>query len=176
MTSPHPDYDTPVTEGFTGTLQGFLAWLNLSLIYGGALISDVEHDPRNTSRSIRIIKLITAGYSLDESLIGRVSRGSLFQLMFWESTHRGGMETFHIPEDKYNSDEKVTWLEPANDVFQEIYRARTLVVHSADSNTTSTFDFPEGIELSFNEPARNLAQEPTGTVTARHLTPLRFGK
>lgn len=178
MSSPNPDYDTPVTEGFTGTLEGFLAWLNLNLAYGGALISDPEPHPHIPGKKILIIKLITAGYSRDEALIGRVARfggDSLFALAFWESTHRGGLEVFHISEDDFNSTKEQTWLEPATDVFESVYRARTLVVHGADDQCAATFDFPEGIELSFSEATRNIAL-PNGTVTARHLTPLHLGK
>lgn len=85
MPTPNPDYDTPVTEGFTGTVQGFIAWLNLNLVYGGAVISDPEPHPHIPGKKMLVIKLITAGYSLDESLIGRVARfggGSLFALAF----------------------------------------------------------------------------------------------
>lgn len=174
MSIPNPDYDAPVTEGFTGTVQGFLAWLNLTLAYGGALISDPEPHPHIPGKKMLIIKLITGGYSRDEALIGRIARfggGSLFALAFWESTHRGGLEVFHISEDDFNSTKEQTWLEPATDVFEEVHRARTLIVHSIDADTPLIFSFPEGIELSYNEPARSF-NAPNGTVIARHLAPL----
>lgn len=45
------------------------------------------------------------------------------------------------------------------------------MVHSVDADAPLIFSFPEGIELSYNEPARSF-NAPNGTVIARHLTPL----
>lgn len=146
--------DEPARDGFTGTIPAFLEWLEDRLAYGGVLIS--EPVPAELGRKqVRRVELITAGYSGDERLLGRVEHGSIFALMFWSSTHRGGLAVFEVPVERYDSSEEITWLEPASDVFEEIHRAREVIVRTPQEDEFS-ITVPHGAQLSFSEPERDI--------------------
>ncbi|MBT8163209.1 MULTISPECIES: hypothetical protein [Arthrobacter] len=68
----------------------------------------------------RELRLVTAGFPADEKLIGRVER-SLPGLRYRESSHRGGLFVFQIPQEALDSDHVHEWMEPETAVFGTIY-------------------------------------------------------
>lgn len=117
----HTANDRPVPGGFTGTVAGFLEWLKCHLAYSRIRIGEAEPG-RFGSGMIRRVELVTAGYSDDENLLGRVSK-SLFATCYWESTHHGGLTVYGVPVEHLASPEIQTWLKPPTEVFQEIHRS-----------------------------------------------------
>lgn len=146
----------PVPGAFTGTIPAFLDWLTEHLSYGGVTVSEPEPDEFRAGRMIRKISLVTAGYSDDEALLGRVGRGSLFSLRFWESDHRGGLSVYHVPVDDFESKKETTWLDEPSDTFERLYRVRSLVIDTGHSSTI-TFGAPTGVTLSLSEPNREIS-------------------
>ncbi|WP_284982346.1 hypothetical protein [Arthrobacter sp. efr-133-TYG-118] len=59
---------------------------------------------------------------LDKMLMygGRVEQG-LLGLMYWESSHRGGLFIFQIPQDALDSEQVLEWMKPETNVFETIY-------------------------------------------------------
>ncbi|MDP9904595.1 hypothetical protein [Arthrobacter bambusae] len=105
--------------GFTGTLQGYLEWLDGMLMYGGLTLS--EPQPHEWRKGLfRELRLVTGGFSTDEKLIGRAERG-LLGLMYWESSHRGGLFVFLIPQDALDSEVVHEWMKPETGVFESFY-------------------------------------------------------
>ncbi|BAS11809.1 hypothetical protein AHiyo8_01120 [Arthrobacter sp. Hiyo8] len=106
--------------GFTGTLQGYLDWLDEMLMYGGLTLSEPRLHPWRKNQLVHELKLVTGGFSTDEKLIGRVER-DLLGLMYWESSHRGGLFVFQIPQDALDSGQVREWMKPETNVFETIY-------------------------------------------------------
>lgn len=164
-----PDTDTTATEDFTGTVPAFLEWLQETLQYGGITISEPRPDEYSAQadRLVRDICLITAGFSDDEHLLGRVANKSMFSFRFWESTHRGGLTVYRVPVEVYESPEELLWLDPADDVINEVWRARTLIIDTGHSSRL-TFALPAGARLRFSEPDRTICS-PDGVLTLEQI-------
>lgn len=158
--------DNPIPGGFTGTVPQFLEWIQEHLSCGGVRVLDPIKD--SIGRTVRPVHLGTGGYSDDEALIGRIDKG-LFSWMFWESTHRGGLFVYHVPEKHFTSAESHEWLTPPSDVFQEIHRARELVIRTPAGDEYSVLT-PHGVQLSFSETDRDIDQ-PAGVLTIAPLDP-----
>lgn len=98
--------------GFTGTLRDYLAWIEEVLMYGSLQLGEareVEH-PVSTDALQRELRLVTGGFSTDESLLHRVRQG--FLAMYWESEHRGGLYLYEIPASALESTEVYPWMRP----------------------------------------------------------------
>ena len=105
--------------GFTGMLHDYLDWIEEMLMFGSLTLS--EPQPHEWRKGLfRELRLVTAGFSADERLIGRVER-SLLGLRYWESSHRGGLFVFRIPQQALDSDHVHEWMEPETDVFETIH-------------------------------------------------------
>lgn len=159
----------PIPGGFAGTLPDFLCWLKERLAYGGVSVGDPVPSELRPQRLVRRVELVTAGYSDDEALCGRVENGSLFGLMFWDSSHRGGLTVYEVPVERFDSPQELTWLDPPTDVFQEVHRARELVVRTPQGDEFSVA-LPHGARLSFSEPERDIA-EPDGVLVVEPIDP-----
>lgn len=154
--------DEPARDGFTGSVSAFLEWLEDRLVYGGVLVSKPMPAEIDHKKLVRRVELITAGYSDDERLLGRIEQDSMFALMFWSSTHRGGLVVYEVPIEHYSSSEEITWLRPASDVFEEIHRAREVIVRTPQEDEFS-IAVPHGAQLSYSEPERDI-NEPAGVL------------
>lgn len=163
----HTANDRPVPGGFTGTVAGFLEWLKCHLAYSRIRFSETEPG-RFGSGMIRRVELVTAGYSDDENLLGRVSK-SLFATCYWESTHHGGLTVYGVPVEHMAPPEIQTWLEPPIEVFQEIHRVRELVVHTPQGDEYSV-ELPGGARLSFSEHEHDTLA-PAGVLTIDPIDP-----
>lgn len=159
--------------GFTGTLEGFLEWLQEHLPYGGARITrglpgEQASLPRPGKTFMRI-ELVTGGYSKDEQLLGDV-RSSVYFGWNWVSTHAGGLYVYEVFEDSplCDPDKELEWLGPENGVVETFHRARTLRVTGEDGAVLFEHELPHGVELSFLEPKRDILT-PAGDVVMRLL-------
>jgi hypothetical protein len=148
-------------EGFTGTLSAFLEWLDEALVYGGVRVHDAE--PDSYGKTKMKVETITAGYSSDEHLLGRVSSSLLVRLN-WQSSHRGGLEVFEFPEWLRDETERV-WLEPETDVFETVYRVRRVRLYDERGDFVE-FSYEEAASLAFQEPDRDI-NEPDGLLIIR---------
>lgn len=153
-----------IHQGFTGTVPGFVDWLRSALAYGHVGVGEPAPSEISPTRLVRTIEMVTAGYSSDEALLGNVAdpQYSMFALRFWASTHRGGLYTYQVPVSSFDSGETTTWLKPSDDVVQELYRARTLIVRTAGEEVLRMK--LEGVRISFTEYDRDI-NNPGGTVT-----------
>lgn len=106
--------------GFTGTLQGYLHWLCEMLMYRGLTLSELRPHEWRKDQFFRELRLVTGGFSTDEKLIARAERG-LLGLKYWESSHRGGLFVFLIPESALDDGQIRQWMEPETNVFETIY-------------------------------------------------------
>ena len=105
--------------GFTGTLRAYLDWIEELLMYGSFRLSEPQLHEWRKNQLFRELRLVTRGFSTDEMLIGRAEQGLLS--MYWESSHRGGLFVFFIPESALNSEDIHEWMKPETDVFETIY-------------------------------------------------------
>lgn len=166
-------HDSQVTTGFIGTIPEFIEWLNDHLRYGGVTVEELRVNDRfgATDQTVHTIRMITAGYSDDEYLLGRVaprnSTASFFGLRFWESTHRGGLDVYEVPAAEFDSPLRRQWLPPASDVFEQVGRARELNVR-LDPDTEICLPLPYGARISFSEPNRDI-NDPAGVLLIEHL-------
>lgn len=48
----------------------------------------------------RELRLATAGWSGNESIISALHRNKMFGMLCWQSSHRGGLHIYHIPVRK----------------------------------------------------------------------------
>lgn len=156
----------PVPGGFAGTVPAFVDWLQEQLAYGGASVSEPVPDGTRAHPLVREVRLVTAGYSDDEALLGRVRRGSMFSMRFWESDHRGGLSVYRVPVEAFDAPEPVQWLGEPTDVFEEVWRARRLVIDLQDAS--HAFDLPAGARLRFAEPGRDVCA-PAGVLTVEEI-------
>ena len=46
------------------------------------------------------VSLVTAGWSGNEQVIGALD-GTMFRLRFWESSHRGGLHVYEVPQEQW---------------------------------------------------------------------------
>lgn len=56
-----------------------------------------EHDTE-----YRELRLATAGWSGNESIVSALYENVMFRMLCWQSSHRGGLHIFHIPHIKSN--------------------------------------------------------------------------
>ena len=161
----------PTTGGFGGTIPNFMDWLTENLSYGGVIISDPQPSTHGfpSDRLVHRVELITAGYSDDEDLLGRVYQGSLFALMFWRELHAGGLYVYEVPVERFDSTQQLAWLDPKSNVFREIHRARTIIMHTVHGDEIE-LDLPHGATLSFSEPDRDI-NKPAGVLTIEPIVP-----
>lgn len=155
--------DRPIPGGFTGTIPAFLDWLEEHLAYGGVGVSDPQPAEFMPQRMVRKVSLVTGGYSDDEALLGRVSRG-LFGMSYWESSHRGGLTVYEVPVASFDSAKEYEWLAAPTDVFERLHRVRTIVVQDVAGDTVFEIPVEHGAVLAFSEPDRDTI-EPVGLLT-----------
>lgn len=164
------DAHAATPDGFEGTVTEFLEWLKDQLCYGGVRISDPQPGEMSTDadRLVRRVELVTAGFSSDEHLIGRVDT-NLFSWMYWRSTHVGGLFVYEVPVDHFDKTSPQMWLPVETDVFQQIHRAREVIVRTPGGDEYSVF-MPHGAALSFAEPDRDICA-PSGVLTITPIEP-----
>jgi hypothetical protein len=149
--------------GFTGTFSAFLDWLNDSLVYGGIVV----YDATNVSgRDVIRVEAVTAGYSSDEQLLGRI-RQSVLPSYNWVSSHRGGRDVYEFPKGWKDSDEESEFVAPEDGVFQRVHRARRIQLVTENGDRIDV-NFDAGAELVFEEPDRDI-NEPDGVLTIRPI-------
>lgn len=51
-------------------------------------------------REYRELRLATAGWSGNESIISALNKNVMFSMMCWQSSHRGGLHIYHITKIK----------------------------------------------------------------------------
>jgi len=51
----------------------------------------------------RELRLATAGWSGNEDIISALYDNTMFRMLCWQSSHRGGLHIFHIPKLKSKS-------------------------------------------------------------------------
>lgn len=98
--------------GFEGTLRDYLDWIEEMLMYGSLQLSEAREidSPPFAGKLFHELRLVTGGFSTDESLLHRVRQG--FLSMFWMSEHRGGLYVYEIPDSMLESDEIYPWMRP----------------------------------------------------------------
>ncbi|TXH10711.1 MAG: hypothetical protein E6R04_04430 [Spirochaetes bacterium] len=77
-------------QNFSGTPHGFVELLREVWSHED-LVS--VHD---TDGGVMEIRCVTVGWSGNEELISAIEE-SMFGLRFWESSHRGGLHVYHVP-------------------------------------------------------------------------------
>ncbi|MDP9903233.1 hypothetical protein [Arthrobacter bambusae] len=126
--------------GFTGTLRGYLDWINEMLMYGSIRVS--EPQPHEWRKGLfREVSLVTGGYSTDEKLIGRIRTGLLS--MFWESSHSGGLDIYLIREEQFANEAVQQWMRPDDGIFEEIHLVDEIAVFTGPSRDQSFTIKPE---------------------------------
>jgi hypothetical protein len=93
---------------FTGTAEEMAGYIQSLMHNGRATLEDFVDD---YGRPEKRLTLVTGGWSGCESVIGAL-QGTMFHLMFWESSFRGGKHTytFSIPQWEMS----LSWGNPAN--------------------------------------------------------------
>lgn len=136
-------------EGFTGSISGLLEWLGWNLQYGTVSVTGPVPSELDETRMVFEIKAVTGGFSEDEELLGRLQE-SIFGLRFWSASYRGGLTVYEIPVSHWETDMSFTWLKPATDVFETLYRARQVIIEDLDGSTV-TVSLPRGAQLRLSE-------------------------
>lgn len=49
-------------------------------------------------RRYRELRLATAGWSGNESIISALDKNTMFNMLCWQSSHRGGLHIYHVPD------------------------------------------------------------------------------
>lgn len=93
---------------FTGTAEEMVRYVQSLMHNGRATLEDFVDD---FGRPEKRLTLITGGWSGCESVIGALHE-TMFQIMFWESSFRGGKHTytFSLPQWEMS----LSWGTPAN--------------------------------------------------------------
>lgn len=164
MTTSKDSAELANEAGFTGTFDDFVAWLDRSLVYGGVLVAD-RLDGRG--KPVKELTTITGGYSSDEKLLGRLER-NVMMAHSWVSSHRGGKVVYELREPLFSPEVEHTWLSPLTDVFDTVYRVRTVQVFDERGDFVE-FAYNEAAELAFSEPNRDIC-EPAGVLTIRPIS------
>lgn len=140
--------------GFTGTLSDLIVWLSESLVYGVVSISELTNKAAS-GKIVVEIATCTGGYSSDEHLLGRLQH-SIYMQQHWHSSERGGLVTYRVSPETWISEEEVPWLKPeADEPFEIVARARHVIVQN-DISAGFYDNFPNGVELVFTEPDRDV--------------------
>lgn len=83
-------------ERYPAGKEAPLVWLFRELWWGGAdMVRTV-----NTDEDVEVT-FVTVGWSGNEELLSAL-QGSVFDMRFWESSHRGGKQVYHIPLDSWD--------------------------------------------------------------------------
>ena len=70
------------------------------IAYGGVRTYDsADGSPR---QPVKVVELITGGWSDNEQLIDELKRTS-FHFLWWSSIHRGGLHVYEIPDEQWES-------------------------------------------------------------------------
>lgn len=92
---------------FTGSPREYveewsrLGWAN------PVIVEDATDEIFN--RPVKKIRFVSHGWSGNEHLQGIVSR-TMFRMMFWHSSFRGGLDVYYVPVDRWDSPEwSMTW-------------------------------------------------------------------
>lgn len=150
--------------GFTGTLYGFLFWLDEALMSSAITVGEPEPraraDSLATDRLVRRIEMISGGHPDDDELLHRIQRGPL--AAYWVSSYAGGLYVYEVPAERFGDGIERPWLLPLTGALATVARARTLVVHRAAGDSLE-IDLPYGAEISFDEPNRDV-DAPAGVL------------
>jgi hypothetical protein len=100
----YPTYESlTAIETFVGTPEALIEYAT-ALFHGGYItVEDVVH---HFGRAVKRVTFITNGWSGAESVLGALSHHTIFHMLFWESSHRGGKAIYEIPISR--------WTEPAS--------------------------------------------------------------
>lgn len=156
--------DLAAKEGFTGTFGDFVSWLSDALTYGGTSVT--EHISDRFGREVVRLTTWTAGFSSDETLLGRVHRSTRLAA-HWESSSRGGVHTYEIPVTVADSTTPQCWVAPDNGVFETVGRARRVRLYDIHGDYVE-MSYPEGAQLVFQEEQRDIVA-PDGLLVVRPL-------
>lgn len=121
-----------IDEGFTGTFDQLVEWARQALMNGFVrLAPEYEEDPLSPRhRRVRRLELVSGGFSTAELAMSRLRAGMLG--FYWESSHRGGLDVYLVPEQAVVSDHAVDWVLPASDLVLSSIHTRQLVVLGPD--------------------------------------------
>lgn len=154
-------------QGFTGTFDGFIAWLTDAI--GDHSVQVTEQEPDRWGRVKVRLHTVTHGISSHELLLGRL-KNHWRMAHHWVSSSRGGATVyeFSIAETKSRIDH--VWLEPDTGLFERLMRARRIRLYAEDGTYTEAV-YEHGAEFLFQEPDRDV-MEPNGLVIVRPAPPL----
>jgi hypothetical protein len=97
------DESLTAIETFVGTPEALIEYATALLKVGSHTVEDGFDDwPQQVKR----VTFVTGGWSGAESVLGALSYHTIFHRLFWESSHRGGMEIYEIPLSR--------WTEPTS--------------------------------------------------------------
>ena len=118
MTLPEPSFDADsyptddaidAVAGFHGTLEQLVEYTTALYRNGLVKLEDAEN---RFGRPIKRVSYITCGWLGCESVIGAIRRGTMFNLMFWARSERGGLDVFEIGRDLWTTN--VFWGDPTH--------------------------------------------------------------
>lgn len=140
-----------IDEGFTGSFADLVEWMGRALMNGSVeLASTPVPDPLTGRRHVRRLNLVSGGYSTAELAMERLRSGLLG--FYWESSHRGGLDVYLVPEDLVASDEERGWVLAASDLVLSASRARRVVLADPGAMFAETVhEAPAGAEVLYRE-------------------------
>lgn len=152
-----PFEDTPqgmleaeINKGFSGTFKQLLEWLDTHLMYGRYTFKELdetkENNPYYGDHKYYEFNLIPGGSSIDKMTISLL-RNCVYLNVFWQSSHRGGLDVYHIPEFIYESEKTFPWFEPNQ--LDSLYINRSNSVLRIEGPTVTTeFYLPDGFQIT----------------------------
>ena len=88
-------------KSFKGTPREYVnEWSRLSW-HSPIKIEDCL-DPLYQDRPVKKVSFASLGWSGNESLQSTIRR-TMFHMLYWESSHRGGLEVYYVPSEKWDS-------------------------------------------------------------------------
>lgn len=154
-----------INEGFTGTFAELIEWMDHALMNGAVrLAQEPEPDPLSNKRLVRRLELVSGGFSTAELAMSRLREGMLG--FYWESSHRGGLDVYLVPENVVTRDAAVDWVLPASTLVFSAMQARTLRIETLedsgdpDSEPQSIAVF--GAEVAYEEDPDDCVARPAG--------------
>lgn len=116
-----------IDEGFTGTFDELIKWMDHALMNGHVrLAENYEANPLDPRRRVRRLELVSGGFSTAELAMARLRAGTLG--FYWESSHRGGLDVYLVPEQAASSDRTLDWVLPASNLVLSSTCTRQLIV------------------------------------------------
>lgn len=109
VAAPDPDGDLLDEDGyptetalhriltFTGTVHELVECVRSLWWSDFITVDDVQND---YGRPIKKVSFVTGGWSGNETLAGALER-TLFHMVFWESSSRGGLTIYEVPESSW---------------------------------------------------------------------------